>query len=273
MADDLSDVFLVLDSETGKPHVSENAKKYSKEIRADFTKFTSRPEYAVGRIADVAAKGKVSRQTLYETLLAGCALLRANKYGAHDPDGVIDKLQPCIDWLRNSDFYQAPASTRYHDSYVGGLCAHSLRVAFQALTLTQLPAYNGALGNDKVEIQDAVLVALVHDWCKIGFYEPYKRNVKNEFGKWEEVDAFRRNPSGAMVPLGHGVSSMYLASKFFRLSREESLAIRWHMGIWRTHQDEVDELQQANECIPLVHLLQFADQLSITKYATPDELC
>lgn len=66
--------------------------------------------------------------------------------------------------------------------------------------------------------------------------------------------------------LGHGVSSMFLINKFFRLNIEEASAIRWHMGAYRTDDNEFNELQSSNENFMLVHLIQFADQLSLVKY-------
>ena len=165
-----------------------------------------------------------------------------------------------VNWLNTTDFYKAPASTQYHESYVGGLCQHSINVANIASDLCELPIFE-----NKVDKNSAVLIALMHDWCKINYYEPYMRNVKNDqTGQWEQKQAFKYK--GAQIPLGHGVSSLFIAQKFFRLSLEESLAIRWHMGKWRCIDSEDSELQSANENYPLVHLIQFADQLSIVNY-------
>ena len=120
--------------------------------------------------------------------------------------------------------------------------------------------------NNSAKLGDAILCALVHDWCKIDMYESYIKNVKNDAtGVWDHVSAFRYKGS-AVINLGHGVSSMFLVSKFFRLNLEEASAIRWHMGAYRTSDAEFDELQTCNEQFPLVHLLQFADQLSLVKF-------
>ena len=69
-----------------------------------------------------------------------------------------------------------------------------------------------------------------------------------------------------MSCLGHGVSSMFLASRFFKLSVEEAAAIRWHMGDYNVADNEMNDLHQANETYPMVQLLQFADRLSRVKY-------
>lgn len=194
----------------------------------------------------------------YDRVLEEAVIGRATNAGK-DVDRAKQVVTRIIAWLESTDFYTAPASTQYHESFLGGLCYHTLKVASNALDLCKVEKFNA------VNEFDAVLVALMHDWCKINFYEPYKRNVKNEStGTWESVTAFRYR--GAQVPLGHGVTSMFLAQKFFQLSVDECAALRWHMGAWRVCESEHSELQSANENYPLVHLIQFADQLSITNY-------
>lgn len=172
----------------------------------------------------------------------------------------IDKnLQQLCTWLNSSGFYEAPASTRYHEPYTGGLRNHTLRVVRNIETLHKLPQF------EDVDLASAVLVALVHDWCKIGMYTSYEKNVKDEYGNWVKQTAFKLSDTLASA-FGHGVSSMYLAGKWFNLTEEEALAIRWHMGPWRAVDSESNELQFANENYPLVHMLQFADQLAIVNY-------
>ena len=106
---------------------------------------------------------------------------------------------------------------------------------------------------------------MTHDWCKIGLYSTYQRNVKSETtGKWEQVTAYRREEP--TIPLGHGVESLYKTIKAFKITDEEATAIRWHMGEYNVASNEVNELHAANERYPLVQMLQFADRLSIVKY-------
>lgn len=231
------------------------------DIKLDFDKFrNNRPEYYVGKsVSPEVIANAESANTIYETLIVGVAFMRAMSNGCQNPDKVFSKIEPCLNWLRNTDFYIAPASSIYHESEPSGLLRHSLRVVNKIVDLLSTETFQN------INYEDAVLCALVHDWCKIDQYESYLKNVKNdETGVWEKVTAYRRK--GALVPLGHGVSSMFLANKFFKLSTAEALAIRWHMGAWRVVPSEYDELQHANETTPLVHLLQFADQLAITHY-------
>lgn len=228
-------------------------------IKKDFIRFkTTRPEYLVGEEFCLEGLSHSDYVNLYESLLVGIAFIRAAKNGC-DPDSAMPKLWPCIDWLRKSDFYEAPASTIYHESYRGGLLYHTLCVVTQIKDCRKINKFQN------VPLENAVLVALIHDWCKIGLYESYTKNVKNEqTGQWEQVLAYKR--TDPMIPLGHGVGSLFLARGFFKLSVEESLAIRWHMGEYNVAHNEMNELHAANEKYPLVQLLQFADRLSITKY-------
>lgn len=240
--------------------VSEQYESVKDSIMDSFRDFQKRLEYT---IADpIEAVELADQETLiaaYEKKIEIICMIRAARAGK-DPDQCGNAAKRCIDWLRSTDFYNAPASTRYHDSCVAGLLRHSIRVFNHGVRLMNDKAFS-SVTSDSIG-----LVALVHDWCKINLYEPYMRNVKNpETGAWEQVQNYRHNQKG--LPLGHGVTSMFFASKFFRLTSEEAVAIRWHMGVWNVSDNEVNELQLCNEQFPLVHLLQFSDCLSITSYA------
>ena len=229
------------------------------DIKAAFETFSLEcPESIVG---DLIPTHMLSEQSsiddniyVFEKLLVGASML------AYGEDTGIKYATRCINWLRSTDFYNAPASTRYHDAYVGGLLTHTLKVVNNVVQLMKLPQF--ALN---VNIAEATLAALAHDWCKIDRYEQYMRNVKNEStGVWEKVPSFRYKDSP--VPFGHGTASMFIAQKFFKLSTEQALAIRWHMGRWYVCESDMNDLQYSNENYPLVHLIQFADQLAIVNY-------
>lgn len=226
-------------------------------VESDFKKFKKRPEYVVGSKVQISDSIDDNME-MYEKLLVGCVLIRNRAAGRDILNSKSYTVM--IDYLRTTDLYNAPASTQYHGAFPGGLLKHLLEVYNEALDLATLPKFNNP------EIASVAVVALTHDWCKIGLYESYLRNVKDEStGQWKQVTAYKRNQKG--IPLGHGVTSMYMAGKFFYLSVEEALAIRWHMSRWNVSREELNELQQANENCPLVHLIQFADQLSITSYS------
>lgn len=197
----------------------------------------------------------------YENMIAAVAMLRSDWEHINEESKlhVCKNINKIINWCRSTDLYTAPASTVFHESHKGGLLLHTYNVTQQILELYKLNKF------ENVELSSSLLVALVHDWCKIGLYEPFLRNVKNaDTGMWEQVESYKRKDF--YIPLGHGVQSMYISNRFFKLSMEECLAIRWHMGRWNVADSELNELQQANEQYPLVHMLQFADCLAITRY-------
>lgn len=228
------------------------------DIKLDFNKYLERPESAVGRLIDVENMDQNQLISAYEILIAGCAMIRCDRNGSN-PDSCTKQIMNCLNWIRTTDFYSAPASTQYHDAEFAGLLKHSLRVVNNIIELIKVKKFD-----ETCSIADAVLVALVHDWCKIGLYEQYMRNTKDNNGNWIQVPAYKRH--SPKFPLGHGDTSAYLASRCFRLDMPEYAAVKWHMGEWYCHQSEYNDLQKANETYPLVLLLQFADRLAITNY-------
>ena len=126
-----------------------------------------------------------------------------------------DKL---LAWLENQDFFTAPASTRYHAAYEGGLVEHSLNV-YHVL----MERFDPAKDNE----ESFAIVSLLHDVCKTGFYAIEMRNRKNRQGQWESVPFYTIDDQ---FPYGHGEKSVYLIERFMRLTTEEAVAIRWHMG-------------------------------------------
>lgn len=136
-----------------------------------------------------------------------------------------DKL---LDYLVNkSDFFTAPASTRFHGAYDGGLAQHSLNVynCFKAYLERDRVR---ELYNLNASDETIAVCALLHDICKVNVYTRGTRNVKNEeTGQWEKVPTFFFDDG---LPYGHGEKSVYMITGFMRLTREEAFAIRYHMG-------------------------------------------
>ncbi len=146
-----------------------------------------------------------------------------------------------LEWLKKTDFFTAPASTRYHLCEPGGLVAHSVHVyeRLRALYIAEKvrnseKAETASSASADLSAQEAETIAvcgLLHDICKVNFYKPGTRNVKNETtGQWEKVPCYTIEDQ---LPYGHGEKSVYIISGFMRLSREEAMAIRWHMGAWQ----------------------------------------
>lgn len=140
----------------------------------------------------------------------------------------INKL---VEWLDSakSDYFTAPASTMFHGNYEGALAEHSFNV--YTLLKEKNERYNLGLSEDTI-----ILTGLLHDACKINFYKKGKKNVKdgkkiNAYGKevdnWVEKEVWEIDDK---LPLGHGEKSIMIIESFIRLTFQEKLMIRWHMG-------------------------------------------
>ena len=160
-----------------------------------------------------------------------------------------------LDYLVNkSDFFTAPASARFHGSYVGGLCDHSVNVFRCLEDYLERPRVREIYELD-YDMESVAIVALLHDLCKVGSYKAGTRNVKNETtGQWEKVPTFFYEDK---LPYGHGEKSVYIISGFMRLSREEAMAIRWHMGF--SGPEDERTVGQALQQYPLAFALATAD--------------
>lgn len=132
-----------------------------------------------------------------------------------------DKL---LEWLEKSDFFSAPASTKFHSAHEGGLCEHSVKVYERFLKLVR--SEFGENFEEKISKESIALIALCHDVCKVNTYKTDFRNVK-ENGAWVQKPYYAVDDK---LPYGHGEKSVYIINGFTRLSREEALAINWHMG-------------------------------------------
>lgn len=136
----------------------------------------------------------------------------------------IDKL---IEHIRKkTDFYKAPASTRFHGAYEGGLLQHSVNVYHHLNMLAELYSANFLL-RDGIYNGSVAICSLLHDICKADFYGTEYRNKKNEQGVWERVPVYVVQDG---FPVGHGEKSVILLQRFIELRDDEILAIRWHMG-------------------------------------------
>lgn len=130
-----------------------------------------------------------------------------------------DGADALLDWLQKTDFFTAPASTRFHGACECGLVMHSLNV-FHVLCDKHF--------SEGDSMESFALCGLLHDLCKANFYKSGFRNVKNEqTGAWEKVPNYSVQDA---FPYGHGEKSVFLIERFLRLKTQEAVAIRWHMG-------------------------------------------
>ncbi|HEY5585526.1 MAG TPA: HD domain-containing protein [Ruminiclostridium sp.] len=154
---------------------------------------------------------------------------------------------------KSSDFFTAPASTRFHGSYEGGLLEHSINV---------YDCLKDYLSRDRVKStyhinydeESIAIVALLHDICKINCYKVGSRNVKDERGAWQNVPTYEFDDR---LPYGHGEKSVYIITGFMKLTREEAFAIRYHMGF--SGIEDKRNIGDAFEQFPLGFALSTAD--------------
>ena len=137
----------------------------------------------------------------------------------------IDSL---LNWLEGTDFFTAPASTRYHGCREGGLVQHSLNVYSQLKKLCEFYAV------DTVSEESIAITALFHDLCKVGCYKTEMRGRKNKDNQWEQYPTYTFREDFAYG--GHGAKSVYLVQSFIWLSPDEASAINCHMGQWDASQ-------------------------------------
>lgn len=158
----------------------------------------------------------------------------------------IDEI---INFLEKTDFFVAPASTRFHGAIEGGLLEHSLKV-YEIL-------------NEKIKKQDIIevnedtiiIVALLHDICKVNFYKVDYRNAKNARGEWEKVPYYTVEDT---IPYGHGEKSVMMLTEYIKLTPEEKYCIRWHMG-FSEPKESYTTLGLAYKKYPLALLVNEAD--------------
>ncbi len=160
-----------------------------------------------------------------------------------------------LEWLNSdgSDFFTAPASTKYHGAYEGGLCEHSINVYYCLKEYLARERVKNEYGLDYSD-EAVAIVALLHDLCKVNLYRTGYRNAKNEQGVWEKVPYYEFHET---LPYGHGEKSVYIISGFMRLTRDEAMAIRWHMGF--SGEENTNTIGKALELFPLALAAHIAD--------------
>ena len=144
-----------------------------------------------------------------------------------------DGIDRHMDFIRKSDFYTAPASTRFHGSCEGGLLTHSLNVYHNLYK--KRSEENTVWGDVLKDIpeESIVIAALLHDICKTYYYTTEMRNKKID-GRWEQVPFYTVDDK---IPYGHGEKSVMMIEEYIKLTPAERYAIRWHMGPYSGTQD------------------------------------
>lgn len=179
---------------------------------------------------------------------------------------IVDKLKSVdrpgidalIEFLDNSDYFTAPASTKYHGAYEGGLAEHSVNVLDCMLTLND--TLNKVYGMPKDNLDSIIIVSLLHDLCKTDTYHTKELWRKDANGKWESYIGYVREPK---LVMGHGPKSIYIANTYIPLTEKEAQAILYHMGAYdvsdyMTH----NELGEAYSKNSLAYKLHTADMMA-----------
>lgn len=166
-------------------------------------------------------------------------------------------LQELLEWLEETDFYEAPASTRFHLMCEGGLCRHSINVFNRLKSEYEKEGFFEfkTLEETAKTMESLAVVALFHDLCKVNFYSVSERNVKNEYGEWIKVPYYAVDNRSILV--GHGYKSARLVNKYMNITDEEYMAIVHHMGY--SSDDNISNISEIFNKSKLTLLLHIAD--------------
>lgn len=163
-------------------------------------------------------------------------------------------LEGLLGFLESTDFFTAPCSTRFHLAERGGLCQHSINVYDRLLRLA-VDEY----GEENINLETITICALFHDVCKCCYYKETTRNVKKN-GEWVQEPYYTVEDA---LPYGHGEKSVYIINGYMRLTREEAIAINWHMGGFDARaQGSSNTYSEAFSKYPLAVFMHMADVMA-----------
>lgn len=166
--------------------------------------------------------------------------------------------------LEKLGFFEAPASTKFHLSRVGGLLEHSMNVCNVALKVRDVMIGMNPELEESLPRESVIIAALLHDVCKSDIYKPTTIFKKNDKGTWDKLPGYEVDYSN--LPLGHGEKSVIMLQMWgLKLTTDEILAIRWHMTAWDLafqSPEQKANLNVARDKAPLCTLIQSADGLA-----------
>lgn len=184
-------------------------------------------------------------------------------------DGLLLKtgrrgIENVLAELGRLGFYGAPASTRFHGSYPGGLLEHSLCVYDEAVVIREAqlglkPEVASSLPSDSIAI-----AALLHDVCKAEVYRQEEKRRKNAAGMWESYNGY--GVDYGAFPVGHGEKSVIQLLRWgLEMTDDEIMAIRWHMSgfdlAFQSPESRANYGAATDKC-PLLAVLRAADGLA-----------
>lgn len=213
-----------------------------------------------------------------------------NEFSPVTQDGtfIFEAVKPCItqmidylikdqnevaslkDFLDSTDFWVAPASTRFHGDFKGGLSLHTLMVIKQSFALAKpiLENYFYCPSGEKFTItaKDIFISALCHDFCKTGFYGVEYRNTKDISGNWVKQPFYKTKNDNRN--LGHGNESVLMMLDIMPSLIKNRMvieAVSRHMGFSDLTDNEIFNYSNLLDN-PLIILLQIADQTAANWY-------
>ena len=176
-------------------------------------------------------------------------------------------VEKIITFLEGSGFFTAPASTRFHLSYEGGLVEHSINVYDVAMDIRDAMVKKNANLEEQLPVDSVVIASLLHDTCKADIYRPVSRKwtkMANVFGYGGKIPPYYVDYG--RHPFGHGEKSVILLlQNGLEMTEDEMLAIRWHMGAWNLpfqSSEMLGNINKAKSICPLVTLIYSADELA-----------
>lgn len=168
---------------------------------------------------------------------------RVSRFRSFMRDRISEEM---VEWLIEKGFFTAPASTKYHGNYHGGLFEHSLAVAEELVYLTE------QLKLSWDDLRSPFIIGMFHDLCKMDSYKKIPSpNIKNGY-------IFEYNDKTLLN--GHGEKSVMLLSQWIQLTEEEILCIRYHMGAYET--DDWNHFGRAITKYPNVLYTHTADMIA-----------
>lgn len=177
-----------------------------------------------------------------------------------------------VAWLNAKDTKVAPATAKHYGAYKGGLIEHVLHTykRLKKLLNVEYPTFVADESGEMEQIESncpysdetIAIVGLLLDISKVGYYEIAERNVKDENGNWTKVPYYQAKDISTRLFFGsHSMNSVYMVSKFIKLTYDEELALLYHMGGFDASDDtiSVKNISTAFAKVPLALLLHQAD--------------
>lgn len=204
----------------------------------------------------------ISKEIMEENKNTFCSILRTLKREHANIEGLINKL--C-----SSDFFYAPASTKYHNSIEGGLCDHSLNVYYNLKSLVKNKRLEDIVSEDSI-----IICGLLHDMSKMNVYEKTIKNEKvySEYGTkhdnmgnfdWIAKESYKMIDFKERFLYGnHEETAEYMIRTYIPLKLEESVAILNHHASMSFDSVPIESVSSKLERYPLVSLLHVADMIS-----------